>query len=119
MSDAQTPAHVYRLVTHSEWRETEETGVAPLRDIDRRDGYIHLSTRAQVLETARLHFSGADDLLALQIPLASLGDAIKFEMAPKRGEAFPHLYDVLRRDDVSAAVRLVRSGENFAFGNPL
>ncbi|MEO1135011.1 MAG: DUF952 domain-containing protein [Pseudomonadota bacterium] len=119
MSDVQTPAHVYRLVTQTEWRESEKSGVVPLREIDRRDGYIHLSTRSQVLETARLHFAGADDLLALKIARAPFGDAIKFELAPKRGEAFPHLYGVLRRNHVSAAIRLVRVREAFAFGDPL
>lgn len=119
MSDAQTPTHIYRLVTQAEWREAQETGVVPLREIDRQDGYIHLSTRSQVLETARLHFADADDLLALEVALAPLGDAVKFEVAPKRGEAFPHLYGVLRRADVNAAIRLVRTGHDFAFGGLL
>ncbi len=107
---------VYRLATSAEWIATEETGVAPTRDIDSRDGYIHLSTRDQVIETANLHFAGVRDLLALEIPLGSIVDEVKFELAPKRGEAFPHLYGVLRREHVVRAIKLSDSGDGFEFG---
>lgn len=111
------PEFVYRLATTAEWIATEETGVAPTRDIDKRDGYIHLSTRDQVIETANLHFTGAADLLALEIPLAGVADQVKFELAPKRGEKFPHLYGVLRREHVTRAIRLAESGNGFQFGD--
>lgn len=114
----ESPDAVYRIASAAEWREAERAGVVPLRDIDRRDGYVHLSTRGQVLETARLHFAAADDLLALEIPLAPLGAQVKFEIAPKRGEAFPHLYGTLRRAHVRAVIPLMREGAAFSFGTP-
>ncbi len=116
MEDITPPDFVYRLVSAVEWRLAQETGIVPLREIDSRDGYVHLSTRVQALETAKLHFAGVDDLLALEISLAAIGAKVKFELAPKRGEAFPHLYGRLRRDDVSAAIALIRDGANFNFG---
>ena len=108
---------VYRLATRAEWIATQDSGIAPTRDVDERDGYIHLSTRDQVLETANLHFAGARDLLALEIPLQVLADDVKFELAPKRGEAFPHLYGALRREHVARAIRLVDRGDGFQFGD--
>ncbi len=110
------PDAVYRLATADEWRITQETGVAPERDIDARDGYMHLSTRAQALETARLYFAGATDLLALEIPLSPIAAQVKFELAPKRGEEFPHLYGPLRLDRIARAIRLTPAGDGFAFG---
>ncbi|GJL93197.1 DUF952 domain-containing protein [Hyphococcus sp.] len=118
MSDKPHPDFVYRLVSSAEWRIAQHSGVIPLRDIDERDGYIHLSTREQVLETAKLHFSGADDLIAIQIPLSLLGDDIKFELAPKRGDQFPHFYGALKKHHVSAVLPLIRTGDEFAFGAP-
>lgn len=118
MSDQQILAHVYRLVTETEWREAVKTGIVPARDIDRRDGFIHLSTREQVFETARLHFVGVDDLLALEIALGPISAQVKFELVPKRGEAFPHLYGKLRREHVGAVIPLVPTGDQFAFGAP-
>jgi len=109
--------YVYRLATAPEWTATQEGGVAPTRDIDKRDGYMHLSTRDQVLETANRHFAGASDLLALEISLGAIAGAVKFELAPKRGEEFPHLYGALRRDHVVRAIRLVEMEDGFQFGD--
>lgn len=108
---------VYRLASAAEWRLANETGVVPLREIDERDGYVHLSTRSQVLGTARLHFAGENDLLALEIPLSCLSP-VKFELAPSRGEAFPHLYGELRREHVTSAIPLIWAADDFSFGSP-
>lgn len=116
---ATPPEFVYRLATGAEWTAALETGVLPTRDIDKRDGYIHLSMRAQVLETANLHFANAEDLLALEIALAPIADAVKFELAPKRGESFPHYYGVLRQSHVARAIVLERQADDFSFGDVL
>jgi uncharacterized protein (DUF952 family) len=120
MPDQHThPEFVYRLATADEWAAAIEAGAVPTRDIDERDGYFHLSTRAQALETARLYFADTEDLLALEIPLAAIAAMTKFELAPKRGEAFPHLYGALAAAQVSRAIRLARTADGFAFGEAL
>ncbi len=116
MSD-QTPEFIYRLASAAEWRQACENGAVPKREIDVKDGYFHLSTRDQALETARLHFAGADDLVALEIPLALVADKVKFELAPKRGDAFPHYYGDLQAAQVARAIPLRRDGDAFAFGD--
>ncbi len=113
------PDCVYRLATLSEWRAARETGLVPLREIDARDGYVHLSTAAQLVETANLHFADAADLLALEIPLEAVAADVKFELAPKRGEAFPHLYARLRRDHVRRVLTMNRAPNGFAVGDAL
>ncbi len=110
------PEFVYRLATGEEWAEMQKTGAAPKREIDVKDGYFHLSTRDQALETARIHFSGVDGLLALEIPLADIKAQTKFELAPKRGEEFPHLFGELLLRHVKRAVRLERVGAEYIFG---
>ncbi|MAW82170.1 MAG: hypothetical protein CMI63_18185 [Parvularcula sp.] len=111
-----TPEFVYRLASAEEWRQAQETGALPRRDIDVKDGYFHLSTREQALKTARLHFAGATDLVALEIPLAAIADKVKFELAPKRGEAFPHYHGDLLSSHVRKAIRLEPNGAAFSFG---
>jgi uncharacterized protein (DUF952 family) len=82
---------VYKIVPAALWREAERDGVFRGAAIDLRDGYIHLSTAAQLRETARLHFAGIDDLLVVAVDAESLGEALRFE--PSRGgDLFPHLY---------------------------
>ncbi len=119
MTAEHQPEFVYRLATADEWREANNTGVVPKRTIDERDGYFHLSTREQVLETANLHFNGVADLLALEIALAPIAAQVKFELAAKRGDAFPHLYDLLKCRHVTAVHRLVEDGDGFQFGEAL
>lgn len=115
----ETPDLIYRLATREEWFIARETGVVPPRDIDHNDGYMHLSTREQALATANIHFAGAADLVALEIPFAPIAELIKFELAPKRGEAFPHLYGALRTSFVVRAIALTHGDNGFAFGEAL
>jgi len=112
------PEFVYRLATAEEWAAAIKTGIVPTRDIDERDGYFHLSTREQVLETARLHFGGAEDLLVLKTPFDEIAGDVKFELAAKRGEKFPHLFGSLYTSQVMQALRLISNGDGFEFGAP-
>jgi uncharacterized protein (DUF952 family) len=70
--------------------------------VDRRDGFIHFSTGAQVAETASKHFAGQSDLLLVSVNATQLGDRLKWE--PSRGGTlFPHLYGEL---EVTAVARV-------------
>ena len=85
---------VFKIVTAAEWRAAEAAGVFAGSAVDARDGFIHLSTAAQVRETAARHFSGQADLLLIAVDVAALGPALKWE--PSRGGAlFPHLHGAL------------------------
>lgn len=93
-------ATVYKIATRAEWAEAEAVGRFDGAPIDIRDGYIHLSTAAQVRETAAKHFAGQDGLVLIAVPTAALGAALRWE--PSRGGAlFPHLYAPLDPDDAA------------------
>ena len=82
---------IYKICPCSTWREAERDGVFRGAGIDRRDGYIHFSTAAQLSETAAKHFAAAADLVIVAVDEAALGAGLKWE--PARGGAlFPHLY---------------------------
>jgi uncharacterized protein (DUF952 family) len=82
---------IYKICPTSAWREAEQRGVYPGSADDRRDGFIHFSTAAQVGETLRKHFAGQTGLLLIAVEADKLGEALKWE--PSRGGAlFPHLY---------------------------
>jgi uncharacterized protein (DUF952 family) len=85
---------IYKICDAAIWREAEQSGIFRGAAIDLRDGYIHFSTAAQVVETAALHFAGQSDLVLAAIDAGALGDGLKWE--PSRGGAlFPHLYGTL------------------------
>lgn len=109
---------LYKLVRAPDWAAAEASGIVARSAVDERDGFMHLSTAAQVLETARLHFSGVSDLVALEISRASIEADLKFELAPKRGELFPHLYGPLPAAKVGRARPLVQQTDgSFRFAS--
>ena len=82
---------IYKICPAAEWRAAEAAGIYSGSAVDRRDGFIHFSTAAQVRETAARHFAGQSDLTLISVDPAKLGAALKWE--PSRGGApFPHLY---------------------------
>ena len=75
--------------------------------VDVADGYIHMSTAAQLDETLRKHFAGIEALYIAAVDLAALGPLVRWE--PSRGGAlFPHLYGTLPLGAVVAHGALAR-----------
>jgi uncharacterized protein (DUF952 family) len=85
---------IYKICGAAEWAEANRTGRFVGSDIDRRDGFIHFSTRDQVGETAARYFSGLDDLVLVMVDADTLGQRLKLEPA-RDGALFPHLYGQL------------------------
>jgi uncharacterized protein (DUF952 family) len=85
---------VFKIVSSTEWRAAEASGVFAGAAVDRADGYIHFSTAAQAPGTAEKWFGGRDDLTLVAIDADALGAQLRWE--PSRGGAlFPHLYGEL------------------------
>lgn len=90
---------IYKIFRADEWAELDRAGQTAGAPVDLTDGFIHFSTAAQVRDTAAKHFAGADGLILAALDADALGDALRWE--PSRGGAlFPHLYRMLRRDEV-------------------
>lgn len=90
---------IYKIVPRELWQEARNAGLFKGASIDLKDGYIHFSTGAQAVETARLHFAGQSDLLLVAVDAAVFGEALKWE-ASRGGDLFPHLYADLPLDAV-------------------
>ncbi len=67
-----TAKTVYKLITAAEWEAAWAEGVYRGSADDQRDGFIHLSTAAQIAETARKYFSGVSDLVLLAVDIEML-----------------------------------------------
>lgn len=80
---------VYKLLTEEDWRAAESSGHTAV-PLDIADGYVHLSTRAQLPGTAARHFAGKGRVKLLRFDSACLAP-LRWE--PSRGgDLFPHLY---------------------------
>ena len=62
------------------------------------EGFVHLSTAAQVAQSAERHFADASELLVLSFERASLEPALRFEEA--HGQLFPHYYGAIDKRSV-------------------
>lgn len=85
---------IYKIVSAAAWTDAQAAGRFDGAPVDLRDGFIHFSTAAQVVETAAKHFAGVDGLVLAAFDPATLGPKLLWE--PSRGGAlFPHLYAAL------------------------
>lgn len=90
----------YKVLT-GEQMAALETGSFAGAPVDLADGYIHLSTAAQLDETVDKHFAGQSGLHVAAVDLAAQGDTLKWE--PSRGgQLFPHVYGPLLLETVIA-----------------
>ena len=90
------PATAYKVLTAEQMAALEQEGVFTGAPVDIADGYIHLSTAAQLTETVDKHFANQTDLHIAAVDLEAMGEAVKWEES-RGGQLFPHLYQ--RRDD--------------------
>ncbi|USU09252.1 DUF952 domain-containing protein [Sphingomonadaceae bacterium OTU29MARTA1] len=105
MSDLPTTA--YKVLTAEQMAALERDGTFPGAPVDLSDGYLHMSTAAQLSETVDKHFAGQSDLHVAAVDLGSFGDSLKWEES-RGGQLFPHLYGPLLLETVIAYSPLER-----------
>jgi uncharacterized protein (DUF952 family) len=82
---------IYKICDASAWREAERHGVYRGSADDARDGFIHLSTAAQLPGTLAKHYAGKTGLKLVAVDAEALGAALRWERS-RNDELFPHLY---------------------------
>ncbi len=100
-----------------DWNAKADTYVPPRYEID---GFIHLSTAAQVPGPANRLFAARQDLLLLVIDEEALDARVRWEastLPEDDGEEFPHLYGRLNTDAVMNVVTY-KPGKDGRFGAP-
>lgn len=99
---------VFHIAHRREWEAADLAGEGYAPPAFEVEGFIHCSTRAQVLPSAARHFEGAHDLVLVALDASVLGGDLIPELAPSVGEAFPHLYRPITAGDVLAVAPLTR-----------
>ncbi|KAH6899914.1 hypothetical protein B0T10DRAFT_554467 [Thelonectria olida] len=81
----------------------------PLSELDKKDGFIHLSTGIQVPATSALFFDSASSLWVAKLRFADFASDIKWE------GGFPHLYGNFGSDNVDSVHQFDKvEGQNWA-----
>ncbi len=93
---------IYHVTTQNAWQQALQQGFyeAPSL-ID--EGFIHLSTEAQVAGVLERYYKGQANLVLLHIDEHKLLAELKFELAPSVNELFPHVYGSINLDAVVEA----------------
>jgi uncharacterized protein (DUF952 family) len=87
-------ALIFHMCRQTEWDQAVALGYYSGSSQDQADGFIHFSTAAQIVESARKHRAGQTGLVLLAVSADVLSDALKWEPS-RSGALFPHLYGPL------------------------
>ena len=101
---------VYKILTIEQWENASKTGFI-VTELDKKDGFVHLSNSSQLALTFSLFFTEHEKLVLLQLNQEEIKDSLIFEDPIPKGERsglFPHLYDDLSVNEVSRVWHLER-----------
>ncbi|HET7545433.1 MAG TPA: DUF952 domain-containing protein [Polyangiaceae bacterium] len=99
MTDA--PAHVFHITERDAFAAALEAGIYTAASL-RSEGFIHCSTRSQVVRSAERFFAGKTGLVLLCIDAARIATLLRYEAAD--GEAFPHCYGPIPLSAIPAVI---------------
>ena len=85
---------IYKILRQSEWAELQRDGRFSGSVHDKRDGFIHMSTAAQLQGTLNKHYTDGDVVILAAVRLADVADSVKWEVS-RGGAEFPHIYGPL------------------------
>lgn len=94
---------VLHITTAAEWDAARGAGEYRAPSLE-TEGFIHLSTPAQLLVPANERYAGRSDLVILLIDPSRLGSRLVFEDSYRTGVAFPHVYGAIEIEAVTGTV---------------
>ena len=108
--------NLYKILRIHEW-EVASSKDQIVTDLDTEDGFIHLSTAAQLAGTLSFYFKESDSVFLLQLDLDKIdGEKLIFEEPyineGKRKSSFPHLYSELYTNQISNIWNIERGAFN-------
>ena len=104
---------IYHITSRSAWNEARERGEYWAESLE-TEGFIHCSTRSQVLPVLRKFYKGQTGLLLLVIEPTLLSADLQWEPPSggtpppgiPEGDLFPHIYGPINLDAIQRAVDL-------------
>ena len=101
---------IYHITDQSTWHQANLDGIyVPTNFM--REGFIHCSTRDQVLDTAERYYPNDSNLVLLQIDAARLKSDMVEENLIGGTENFPHIYGPLNLDAVLSAAKFEKGSD--------
>lgn len=95
-------SYIYHICHKNAWEAAQITGFYLGNERDQKDGFIHMSTEAQVRAKALKYYDNIPNLILLKLDSQLLSSHLKWEPNSK-GEIFPHYYAKLSLNDIKEA----------------
>ncbi|KRA17218.1 DUF952 domain-containing protein [Lysobacter sp. Root604] len=89
--DGTHPDTVYHFADPVDWAHAQDTGAYRNPGLQ-REGFLHCATAAQLAGVIERHQRGRGALVLLHLDAVALGDALRYDLSPRSGEAYPHVY---------------------------
>lgn len=95
---------IYHILPRTSWEQAQAAGTYSAASLA-TEGFIHASTREQVLDTAERYYHGQPGLVLLAIDPQKVTAGVRFDPVERGGQTmhFPHIYGPLNTGAVIAA----------------
>ncbi len=92
---------IYHITSRADWEKAQDSGKYIAESLN-HEGFIHASTREQVVHTASRYYRGQHGLLLLVIDTDRVQPEVRFDPVQLEGKAteFPHIYGPFNLDAV-------------------
>jgi uncharacterized protein (DUF952 family) len=111
------PESIYHITTRTDWDRAVTAGSYTASSLS-HEGFIHASTRDQVVGTANFLFKAVDGLVLLCIQTQRLNVELRYELATGTDQQFPHIYGPINLDAVTAVVDFGPDADSGTFQLP-
>jgi len=81
VEDTMRDAIIYKILRQAEWAQMQQDGSFAGSVHDTRDGFIHMSTAAQLQGTLDKHYTQGDVVILAAVRLADIEDSVKWEVS--------------------------------------
>lgn len=107
---------IYHIASESAWQAAERQGSYRADSLD-SEGFIHCSTRDQLVEVANRLYRDRRDLVLLCIDDGRVDAEIRYENLEGGRQPYPHVYGEIDLDAICDAL-LYEPGPDGTFGLP-
>jgi uncharacterized protein (DUF952 family) len=95
---------LYHLCSLDQWLTVDNEFYVPVSF--KNEGFIHLSTADELVETYLRYFQGTDGLLCLEISISVDDTRLVFEPVEGRESEMPHFYGKIPKNNVNQLFRI-------------
>lgn len=105
--------NLYHITNKFDYIKAKDKGIYDFCSL-KTDGYIHLSFKSQVIDTANRYFRGKENLIIFEINAKKIEKFIKIENTMGGDELFPHLYNELPMNIIERVYDLIETPAGFS-----